>query len=32
LLGWLVIGPCTLFHIYSSRQLSESHLLLHVAA
>jgi hypothetical protein len=31
LLGWLVTGPCMLLHIYSSRQLSESHLLLHVA-
>jgi hypothetical protein len=31
LLGWLVTGPCTLFHIYRSSQLSESHLLLHVA-
>jgi hypothetical protein len=31
LLGWLVTFPCTLFHIYSSRQLSESYLLLHVA-
>jgi hypothetical protein len=31
LLGWLVTSPCMLLHIYSSRQLGESHLLLHVA-